>query len=119
MSAGPEWLTLRTIVRRHKAATAGALAIVLVLIGVMAAAALPSAKAGALSDSSTCSAWSSASRAQQSGYAHLYITEHGAGVSGGLDAGSVESAIDGACNHAAYLGEADDIGLVAALNHAF
>lgn len=119
MSAGPEWPTLRTIVRRHKAATAGAIAVVLVLIGVMAEAALPSANAGALSDSSTCSAWTSASQSQQTAYAHLDITEHGSNVSGGLGAGSVESAINGACNHAAYLGEADDISIVAALNHAF
>jgi hypothetical protein len=40
-------------------------------------------------------------------------------VSGGLGAGSVESAINSACNHAAYLGEADEISIVAALNHAF
>ena len=119
MSAGPGWPTLRTIVRRHKAATAGAIAMVLVLVGVMAAAALPSAKAGALSDSSTCTAWTSASHAQQTAYAHLYVTEHGTGVSGGLGATSVESAVNSACNHAAYLGEADDISIVAALNHAF
>lgn len=40
-------------------------------------------------------------------------------MSGGLGAGSVESAINSACNHAAYLGEADEISIVAALNHAF
>jgi hypothetical protein len=93
--------------------------VVLVLIGVMVAAALPSAKAGALSDSSTCSAWTSATQAQQTAYANLYISEHGSTVSGGLAAGSVESAINGDCNHAADLGEADDISVLAALNHAF
>jgi hypothetical protein len=119
MSASPEWPRIRTIVRRHKAATAGAIVVVLVLIGAMVAAALPSAKAGALSDSSTCSAWSAATQAQQSAYAHLYVTEHASSVSGGLAAANVESTINGDCNHAAYLGEADDISIIAALNHAF
>jgi len=83
------------------------------------AAALPSAKAGALSDSSTCSAWSSATSAQQTAYAHLYITEHASSVGGGLGTANVASTINGDCNHAAYLGEADDVSIVAALNHAF
>lgn len=119
MSASPASPRVRTIVRRHKAATAGAIVVVLVLIGAMVAAALPSAKAGALSDSSTCSAWSSATSAQQAAYAHLYITEHASSVSGGLGAPSVQATINGDCNHAAYLGEADDISIIAALNHAF
>ena len=115
----PEAPSLKAIILRHKAVAAAAFAVVLVLIGVMAAAALPSAKGGALSDSSTCSAWSSATHAQQSEYARLYITEHGSHVNGGLSPASVESATDSACSHAAYLGEADDVSIVAALNHAF
>jgi len=46
------------------------------------------------------------------------VTEHGALAGGAHDAGSVEAAITSACNHAAYLGEADDISVLAALNHA-
>ncbi|HTP18087.1 MAG TPA: hypothetical protein VMJ65_00695 [Solirubrobacteraceae bacterium] len=115
----PEAPSLKAIILRHKAASAAAFTIVIVLIGVMAAAALPNAKGGALSDSSTCSAWSSATRAQQSAYAHLYVTEHGSHVSGALTPASVESATDSACSHAAYLGEADDVSIVAALNRAF
>ncbi len=113
---GPDGPSLKTIILRHRRATAAAIVVVVVLIGVMAAAALPSAKAGALADSSSCSQWTSATAAQQSAYAHLYITEH---VSSALSAGNVESAINTDCNHAAYLGEADDISIVAALNHAF
>jgi hypothetical protein len=40
-------------------------------------------------------------------------------VSGGLGTSNVESTINGDCNHAAYLGEADDVSIVAALSHAF
>ena len=65
------------------------------------------------------SAWSSATSAQQTAYAHLYITEHASSVSGGLGTANVASTINGDCNHAAYLGEADDVSIVAALNHAF
>jgi hypothetical protein len=113
---GPDGPSLKAIILRHKRATAGVFALVLVLIGVMAAAALPSAKAGALADSSSCSAWTAAGAAQQSAYAHLYISEH---VSSALAPGNVKSAIDSDCNHAAYLGEADDISILAALNHAY
>lgn len=113
---GPDGPSLKAIILRHKRATAGAIALVVVLLGVMAAAALPSAKAGPLADSSSCSAWTSASAAQQTAYAHLYISEH---VSAAPAPGSVESAINSACNHAAYLGEADEVSIVAALNHAF
>ncbi len=113
----PEAPSIKAIILRHKAASAAAVAVVLVLVGVMVAAALPSARAGALADSSTCSAWSSATGAQQAAYARLYVNEHLAGA--GRHAGAIEAALNTACNHAAYLGEADDVSVVAALNHAF
>jgi hypothetical protein len=113
----PEAPSIKAIILRHKAASAAAVAIVLVLVAGMVAAALPSARAGALSDSSTCSAWSSGTGAQQAAYARLYVNEHLAGAS--RDAATVETAMNTACNHAAYLGEADDVSVVAALNHAF
>jgi len=93
------------------------IAVVVVLVGVMVAAALPSAREVSLSDSSTCSAWGSASQAQRSAYAALYITEYRS--SAARDQDTTESELTGACNHAAYLGEADDVSLVAAMNHAF
>jgi hypothetical protein len=113
----PEAPSIKAIILRHKAATAAAVAIVLVLVGVMVAAALPSARAGALSDSSTCSSWSSATGAQQAAYARLYVNEHLGGA--GRDASAVQKALNSACNHAAYLGEGDDVSVVAALNKAF
>jgi len=113
----PEVPNIKAFILRHKAATGATVAIVLVLVGVMVAAALPNARAGALSDSSTCSAWGSATGAQQAAYARLYVNEHLAGAA--RDAGTVETALNAACNHAAYLGEADDVSVVAALNHAF
>jgi hypothetical protein len=113
----PEAPSIKAIILRHKAASAAAVAIVLVLVGAMVAAALPSAKAGALSDSSTCSAWSSATGAQQTAYARLYVNERLGGAN--RHVGTIKAALNGDCNHAAYLGEADDVSVVAALNHAF
>jgi hypothetical protein len=112
---GPDGPSLRTIIARHKRETAAVVALVIVLIGTMAATALPSSRASALSDASTCSAWASAGQSQQAAYARLYVTEYRSS----RDAASVESALNSACTHSAYLGEADDISLVAAMNHAF
>jgi hypothetical protein len=99
---GPDGPSLRTIIARHKRETAVVVALVIVLIGTMAATALPSSR-------------SSAGQSQQATYARLYLTEYG----GTRDAASVVSAINSACTHAAYLGEADDVSVVAAINHAF
>jgi hypothetical protein len=112
---GPDGPSLRTIIARHKRETAVVVALVIVLIGTMAATALPSSRATALSDTSTCSEWASGGQSQQAAYARLYVTEY----AGSRSSGSIESALNSACTHAAYLGEADDISLVAAMNHAF
>ena len=73
----------------------------------------------ALSDSSTCSEWSSASQAQQNAYSHLYVNEYGALLSIRPDAVRIESAIDRDCTHAAYLGESDDLSVYAAIRHQY
>ena len=112
---GPDGPSLRTIIARHKRETAVVVVLVIVLVGTMAAAALPSSRASALSDASTCSAWASAGQSQQTTYARLYLTEYG----GTRGTASVVSAINSACTHAAYLGEADDVSILAAINHAF
>jgi len=56
----------------------------------MVAAPVPGAREMPPSDSSTCSAWD-----------------------------TTEADLNSTCTHAAYLGEVDDISLVAAMNHAF
>ena len=114
---GPDGPSLKKLILAHKRAAAGVIAVVLVLVGVMVGAALPSARDVSLSDSSTCSAWGSASQAQRSAYARRYVAEYAS--NGARDQDTTEADLTGACNHAAYLGEADDISLVAAMNHAF
>lgn len=114
---GPDGPSLKKLILAHKRATAGVIAVVVVLVGVMVAAALPSAREVSLSDSSTCSAWGSASQAQRSAYARLYVAEYA--NTGARDQDTTEADLNSDCTHAAYLGEADDISLVAAMNHAF
>ncbi len=110
---------LRVLVRRHKAAVAIAAAIVLVLVGLTAVTAVSGSSSAALTDSTSCSEWTSAPAAQQSAYAQLYVNEHGVPASGTLDAGTVEAEINGGCSRAAYLGEADEITVAAAIKHQF
>lgn len=108
-----------TIVSRHKRASAGAIALVLVLVAVTVVPALLSTSGGVISDSTSCSGWGSASQAQQTAYSHLYLNQHGVLPSGARDADSVKSAVSKACIQAAYLGEADDVSVIAAIKHQY
>jgi hypothetical protein len=114
-----ERLTLRTVMSRHKGASAGAIALLFVLVAVTVSPAFLSSSGGALGDSTSCSGWGSASQAQQTAYSHLYLNEYGALPSGARDPNSIKSAVSNACIHAAYLGEADDVSVVAAIKHQY
>ena len=114
-----ERLTLRTVMSRHKGASAGAIALLFVLVAVTVSPAFLSSSGGALSDSTSCSGWGSASQAQQTAYSHLYLNEYGALPSGARDPNSIKSAVSNACIHAANLGEADDVSVVAAIKHQY
>ena len=77
MDQTTELWTVRGLISEHKAAavvTAGACALMLAI----AVVAIFGAKAGAVSDSTTCTTWGSANQDQQTAYARLYVKEHGA-----------------------------------------
>jgi hypothetical protein len=93
------------------------LALLLIVIAVFAVPAVSSG--GSLSDSSSCSQWGAATPTQQAAYARLYEREHEAGLSGAVSATNIASAITQACTHAAYLGESDDVSVIAGINHQF
>lgn len=116
-AAGGERLRIWTLIRRYKAASAGALVALMALALTIVASAFSNSSAIPLKDSTTCSEWSVATAAQRSAYAQLYIGEH-AGA-GALAPDGVVSAINADCTHAAYLGEADDLSVLAALQHAY
>ncbi len=115
----PELPTLRGLVLAHRRLSAAVVLLLVVVVGLAVAMTLASsqAKAGALTDASTCTQWSSAAGAQQMAYSRHYIDQHGG--AGFLSAAALTSTIRSDCVRAAYLGESDDVSVVGALKHAF
>jgi hypothetical protein len=111
--------TLTALIRRHTRLAAASLALVIVLVVVTLLTVVSSPQRVALSDAASCSQWAAATPSQQIAYSHLYIDEHGRFADTAARAAAVRNAIDGACTHASYLGEADDISIIAGLRHAF
>ena len=111
--------TLTSLMLRHRRASAAAITIVLVAIGLTIVTTVSGHSRQPLSDATTCTAWASATRSQKVAYAQLYINEHGAFPNTPRYGAAVQTAIDRACTHASYLGEADDISVLASIRHAF
>jgi hypothetical protein len=57
-------------------------------------------KAGAVSDSTTCTQWGSANQVQQAAYAKLYVKEHGPLRGGATSPSKVIAAINDGCARA-------------------
>lgn len=93
--------------------------LVLVLVGLTIVTTVSSQSRQTLSDSATCTAWAAATPRQKIAYSHLYIDEHGAFANTAHNANTVQSEINTECTHASYLGEADDISVLASLRGAF
>ncbi|HEY3772369.1 MAG TPA: hypothetical protein VGL69_05205 [Solirubrobacteraceae bacterium] len=111
--------TLASLVRRHPRVAGASLALVIVLVAVTILTSVSDPHRQPLSDSASCSQWAAATPAQQTAYAHLYINEYGRFANTAGHAAALTAAIDKACTHASYLGEADDISILASLRHAF
>lgn len=103
----------------HKRGAAAAATVFLLAIAITVLPTLSGSSAGALTDSTTCSQWAAATPGQQSGYAYLYLREYRPAPVTAANAQAVGGAISKACVEAAYLGEADDVSVVAAFRHAF
>lgn len=116
--ADERW-TLTSLIRRHPRLTAGSLALVIVLVAVTLLTTVSSPHRVGLTDAASCSQWAAATPGQQRAYSHLYIDEYGRVADTAGNAAAVRTAIHRACTHASYLGEADDISIIAALRHAF
>jgi hypothetical protein len=117
-SASPPW-SLMSLIRAHRRASAGAIVFVLLVVAVTIVTTVSSPTRAPLSDSASCSQWAAATPAQKIAYSHVYINEYGAFANTNRNADAVEAAIDKSCVRAAYLGEADDISVLASLRHAF
>ena len=116
--AGERW-TLTALIRRHARLAAASLALVIVLVAVTLLTEVSSPRRVALSDAASCAQWAAATPSQQIAYSHLYIDEHGRFADTAAHAAGVRTEIERACTHASYLGEADDISIIAGLRHAF
>jgi len=117
-SADHRW-TLTALVLGHKRFAAGSIVVVLALIAATIVTTVSSPSRQPLSDSASCTQWAAGTPAQKIAYSHLYINEYGRFPNTARYATAVEAAINKACTTASYLGEADDISVLASLRHAF
>jgi ABC-type glycerol-3-phosphate transport system substrate-binding protein len=95
------------------AAAACALMLALALVAIFGA------KAGAVSDSTTCTTWGSANSDQQNAYARLYIEEHGAVRGVGTSPANVINAINIECLQAYNDDVSDSTTVVGAISGYF
>lgn len=119
MSSTPEQFSLSAVIAAHKRATAAIIAIVVAMIAVTVVPALAGSNASSIADSSTCSQWESSPSAQQTAYGHLYLREYRVAPDTAANAEMLAQAISKACVRAAYLGEADDVSVLAAFRGNF
>jgi hypothetical protein len=119
-SAGDEielW-TLRGLIAAHtRAALVAAGACVLMLAITLVA--VFGAKAGAVSDSTTCTQWGSTNVVRQDAYARLYVEEHGPLPGLGSSPPTVVSAINISCLEAYNEDVSDSTTVVQALSGTF
>ena len=94
-----ELWSLRSLLARHKTVALGLAVLILLLVATIVLSALGS-KAGAVSDSTTCTQWGSANQAQQAAYAKLYVKEHGPLRGGVTSSSSIIDAINTGCARA-------------------
>lgn len=102
----PEDLRLRTLIARHRWISLSALGVLVILV-VMFLVAVLGPKAGAVTDSTSCSQWGSTKQTEQAAYARLYVREHGPLSDGASSVGAVEAAINNGCL-AAYGSDEED-----------
>ncbi len=105
---------MRGLVAGNRRLSLAVLAVLLVVLAMPLSVVLGAGK-GAVSDSTSCSGWSTASQAQQQTYARLYVKEHGALPSGARNAGSVVAAVNHGCLEAFSNDVADNENVVQAI----
>ncbi|MGO9821314.1 MAG: hypothetical protein ACLPTJ_11770 [Solirubrobacteraceae bacterium] len=119
MSSAPEPFSLSALIAEHKRATAAIVGVFLLMIAITVVPALAGSSSSSISDSATCSQWAAAPSSQQTAYGHLYLKEYHPAPNTDSNAAEVAQTISKACVQAAYLGEADDLSVLAAFRHDF
>jgi hypothetical protein len=119
VSSAPEPFSISTLIAEHKRATVAIIGLFLLMIVVTVVPAVAGSSSSSISDSTNCSAWAGAPSAQQTAYGHLYLKEYRPGPNTDANATEVAQTISKACVQAAYLGEADELSVLAAFRHEF
>ena len=110
--------TIRGLIAAHKTAALGVAALCAVMLATILMAALGT-KAGAVTDSTTCSQWGSANVNRQNAYARLYVSEHGAIPGWGATPAGVINAINAGCDQAFGEDVSDSVNVVQAVSRNF
>jgi hypothetical protein len=116
---GVELWTVRGLIAKHKFAALVVALLIAFTVSILAITAV-GAKAGAVTDSTTCDQWGSTNINGQNAYARLYISEHGH-VSRRWGPGTVGviNAINAGC-YQAFGEDVDDTAtVVQAINRSF
>ncbi len=106
--------TVRSLVARHRLGAAVAGAAIFIML-TMILVAVFGAKAGAVSDTTSCTQWGSTNQDAQSAYARLYFREHGPLPGGKSSPASIVAAINTACTRAYVNDVSDTTSVVQAL----
>jgi hypothetical protein len=93
---GGETRAILSLAGQHKLITLGIAAVLAFMVAMFVVAAV-GGKAGAVSDSTTCTQWGSANQDQQAAYGRLYIREHGPISGARRSPASVITAINNEC----------------------
>ena len=111
-------MTIRGLIASHRLV---ALAVVLAcaVLVAMIELVLFGAKAGEVSDATSCSEWGSANVDRQNAYAKLYIREHSVLGAAGTSPAAVITAINDGCNKAFSEDVADSVNVVQAISGTF
>jgi hypothetical protein len=117
-SKDPELWTLRSLLARHRGVAVGLAALILLLVATILLSVMGS-KAGAVSDSTSCTQWGTANQARQAAYAKLYVKEHGPLRGGGRSSAQIIAAINSGCARAYGDDVSDSVTVTQAISGHF
>ena len=117
-SKDPELWTLRGLLARHRGVALGLAVLIVLLVATILLSVLGS-KAGAVSDSTTCTQWGTANQERQAAYAKLYVKEHGPLKGGGGSSSQIIDAINAGCARAYGDDVSDSVTVTQAISGHF
>jgi hypothetical protein len=115
-ASGQPW-TVRRLIAAHKPVALAAAAVCAVTVAMFLVAVL-GPKAGAVTDTTTCSQWGSANWSQETAYARRYVEEHGA-IDGQTSPMAIITAINNGCMEAFGEDVDDTTSVVQAISGSF